>query len=259
MYVYRLRRKFGSVLESIFLGRQPFYLRVDFYLFLVSVCLFVSLPQLDMVVSRSFYDPATQGFPLGEWPLLEVVYRVFAKIQFPLLLVLLPMSLFGRAAKADAAQSGRRRLCQFLLVSLLLGPGILTNIVIKDHSFGRARPNDTVSFGGEAKFTRAFEYSGVCPNNCSFVSGHAAMGFYFIGLGWVFRSALGFWLGVAIGGAVGLTRIMQGGHFLSDVVFAFWVVHFCYAWLGRRFDLPHPLGESLVVPARYRRMLVSLT
>ena len=38
--------------------------------------------------------------------------------------------------------------------------------------------------------------------------------------------------GLALGSAVGLGRMLQGGHFLSDVVFAFWTVYLIGAMLA---------------------------
>ena len=34
-----------------------------------------------------------------------------------------------------------------------------------------------------------------------------------------------FWSGVALGGLLGIVRIVQGGHFTSDVIFSFVVVY----------------------------------
>jgi lipid A 4'-phosphatase len=51
------------------------------------------------------------------------------------------------------------------------------------------------------------------------------MGFYFIAFAWVFRDRRWLWFGILLGAAVGLGRMLQGRHFLSDVVFAYWVVY----------------------------------
>ncbi|MBD2858536.1 phosphatase PAP2 family protein [Spongiibacter sp. KMU-158] len=228
--------------------RPPLYLRVDLYLCLACALLFILWPQLDLDISSRFYDPISGHFNPDDSPALEVIYRVFAKIHFLFLLLLIPLSIyFHRRYRGATTQADKHRkyLPSLLLSALLLGPGVLGNVVLKDNSIGRARPNEVVQFGGESTFTRAFEYSGACDHNCSFISGHAAIGFYLIGLGWIFRSATAYWLGFLAGGIVGVTRIIQGGHFLSDVVFAFWLIHFSYVWLGYKFKLAHPLGRQL--------------
>ncbi len=229
-------------------SRPPIYLRVDIYLFLACVLLFTLWPELDLNISAMFYDASSNSFNAGKQPVVEVIYRLFAKIHFLFLLLLIPLAIRQHRRHREARTSTEKRrkwLPSFLLAALLLGPGLLGNVVLKDNSIGRARPNDIVQFGGSDTFTRAFQYSGACDHNCSFISGHAAIGFYLIGLGWIFRSAKGYLVGFLLGGIVGAIRIIQGGHFLSDVVFAFWLIHYCYAWLGYQFGLTHPLGSPL--------------
>ena len=65
-----------------------------------------------------------------------------------------------------------------------------------------------------------------CDGNCSFVSGHAAGAFFILSLSWVFRQKRWLLLGLFLGALVGTGRVLQGGHFVSDVVFAFWAVYF---------------------------------
>ncbi len=226
--------------------------RVDLVLFIACVLLFTLVPGIDLAVSGWFYDLPTTSFHLGQLQPVQFSYRLFANIHF----VLLP--LFGLAwlvCRVRGARQGKR-IALFLLLSLLAGPGILANIVLKDNSIGRARPVQVAEFGGERQFTRAFEPAGQCDHNCSFVSGHAAMGFYFMALGWIGWGRRGFLFGVMLGSLVGLGRIIQGGHFLSDVVFAFWVVYGVNLVLGALVGLPAP-KRLLALGALRERMLVS--
>lgn len=95
--------------------------------------------------------------------------------------------------------------------------------MLKDN-WGRARPSHTVEFGGKKTFTPALIISNQCDHNCSFVCGHAAMAFTPVALAFVLRPrrqrrwALA--AGLGFGGLVGVVRIIEGGHFLSDVLFA---------------------------------------
>jgi lipid A 4'-phosphatase len=62
-----------------------------------------------------------------------------------------------------------------------------------------------------------------CARNCSFVSGHAAIAFWVTAYAFLVPAshrlqAMGAALG--FGSAVALMRVMQGAHFLSDVVYA---------------------------------------
>jgi lipid A 4'-phosphatase len=58
------------------------------------------------------------------------------------------------------------------------------------------------------------------------VSGHASGAFFILTLSWIFGYRRWLWVGLLVGSIVGLGRILQGGHFLSDVVFSFWAVYF---------------------------------
>src|ERR1700759_5627042 len=56
----------------------------------------------------------------------------------------------------------------FLLATLALGPGLFTNVLVKDH-WGRPRPIDVTAFGGADQFVPWWDPRGTCPKNCSFV------------------------------------------------------------------------------------------
>jgi lipid A 4'-phosphatase len=158
-------------------------------------------------------------------------------VLFPLLIVL---SIFSYRKYRNRDLTFKQNIYLFLTLSLFFGPGLLVNIILKDNSIGRARPSQITEFGGSSDFTRAFEYSGACDSNCSFVSGHASMGFFFIGLGWLMQSKRWFYIGLAIGVVVALTRIVQGGHFLSDTVFALWAVYWVNLGLGKILKIKSP-------------------
>ncbi len=221
---------------------KHFLKRWDIILLILSLLSFVLLPYVDIWSSRLFYQDGE--FSLGNTLPFVVIYEVFGFLPYimvPGLLLLMLWALWYYRNKRDPF---RRTIFAFLFFSLLIGPGVLVNTVIKNNSIGRARPSQIVEFGGESKFTPAFVYSGACKTNCSFVSGHASMGFYFIALGWLMRSRRWFWIGFGIGTLVGLTRIVQGGHFLSDTIFAFWVVYWTNVILARLMTIPSPFRQE---------------
>ena len=110
----------------------------------------------------------------------------------------------------------------FLALVLITGPGLIANTVLKDN-WARPRPIHVVEFGGPDKFTPVLERSGACERNCSFISGEAsatfALGFALAMLVRRRRAEL-MAAAVALGSVAGLIRMGEGGHFLSDVVFA---------------------------------------
>ena len=110
----------------------------------------------------------------------------------------------------------------FIALCLITGPLVVANIGFKDH-WGRARPRDVIEFAGSKAFTAPFLPSAQCDYNCSFVSGEASSIFIVLfaaALLSQYRSRDFVALGIVLGGLAGLMRMAQGGHFLSDVIFA---------------------------------------
>lgn len=114
--------------------------------------------------------------------------------------------------------------CLFLALSMLLGAGIMTHVILKGFWF-RPRPIQTVLFGGTHLFSPFYLPKFSFPNLCkSFPSGHATMGFYFINLlilGFRLKMKPLIYLGSVLTAIfsflLGFSRIAQGAHFLSDV------------------------------------------
>lgn len=187
-------------------------------------------PEIDLSVTSLFFD---EGFFWADSFFIQLMYKVFAKIHVLYLLALIALLIYFslKKNKQQKLNSG------FLLAALLLGPGIAVNVALKDNSIGRARPVQTYEFGGSGPFTPPFVYSGACHKNCSFVSGHAAIGFFGLSLYWIGRRKRWIIIGIAMGATVGLGRIIQGGHYFSDVVFAGWTVWYCSSVCAYLFGL----------------------
>lgn len=209
------------------------FFRWDVILFITSILVFLIWPELDLIIADAFYDRNSGEF-LGDKPyILHLAYKIFAYIHFPLLLSLIFYSIYYHHRNRMSLK--KRSL--FLLCTLLLGPGLLVNIVLKDNSIGRARPEQTVLYGGSSEFTSPFEYSGECRKNCSFTSGHASIGFALIAVAWAARRRYYFIAGCVLGGLLGLMRMSQGAHFASDVLFSFWGVYFVSLCAAKYFRL----------------------
>ena len=213
-------------------------IKLDVLLFVLSILIFTTLPQIDLWTSALFYKTS---FYLKDQMFFWAIYEIFGALPLILVPLLLCLSLYYFFKFRDKNQTFKKNIYTFLILSLVLGPGILVNTILKNNSIGRARPSQITEFGGSSDFTRAFEYSGACDSNCSFVSGHAAMGFFFIGLGWLMQSKRWFYIGLVIGVVVGFTRIVQGGHFLSDTVFALWAVYWVNLGLGKLLKIKSPV------------------
>ena len=109
----------------------------------------------------------------------------------------------------------------FLALAGILGPGAVVNHVFKDN-WQRARPYQVEQFGGPQQFTRAAVMTDQCDNNCSFVSGHVACGFFFASLMLVHRRRKVAWavVGITSGLVIGFARMADVAHWLSDVLWA---------------------------------------
>ena len=178
------------------------------------------LPGLDLAVAGWFYTPgvgfAARHNELGEFVRKGLPHLLIGSVIYVIVLWLPGEAMGRRFLGVD------RRIAAYLGLSLALGPGLIVNTILKDN-WGRARPSQIVEFGGEMRYTPPLLPADQCVDNCSFVSGHGALGF------WVIAYALlapAPWRPAAIAGAlafgavIGLVRIAQGGHFLSDVLFS---------------------------------------
>jgi lipid A 4'-phosphatase len=192
------------------------------WLFVGTVALFTLYPQIDIAVSSLFRDPAS-GFTVGQLFAVRVLHEGW-DIAARTVALALAIYLGASFVWKSLAARGRRRAAAFLLLALLIGPGLLVNTL--KNTWGRARPMTVVELGGDKRFTPALVPSDQCPRNCSFTSGHAAFGFWWMAPAFVDRRRRGMWLalGLALGLGIGLVRIAQGGHFLSDVLFSGWIV-----------------------------------
>ena len=186
-----------------------------------TLAIFLFAPQVDFAASELFYDPE-RGFVLASWRPIVLLFQAIPWIAWGTLsLVAVGVSwllLLGRPLwRLD------RKALIFLVASTAAGPGFLANTLLKDH-WGRARPTQIEAFGGAHRFTPAPLPAAECDRNCAFVSGHAALAFSLVSFAFLLppgnsrrrgiAAALGF------GVLVGIGRIAQGAHFLSDVVYA---------------------------------------
>lgn len=179
----------------------------------------ILLPGIDLAASALFYR-AGEGFFLADWAPFRLAHNHLSAVVTAYVVAVI-MALVASLALRRNVLGLSPRAASFLLLSLALGPGLTVNTVFKDH-WGRARPAQIVAFGGDKKFTPAFVPSDQCRRNCSFPAGDPAMGFYLVSAALLLGSATarrnGILAAVATGAALGVVRLAQGGHFLSDVV-----------------------------------------
>ena len=198
-------------------------------LFLFAAALFSADSRLDVAVAGWFYRG---GFALSDERAFRFVFHLVYWVT-DALAVLLPSALLVILWRKRPLCGIDRIGAIFLIVSLAVGPGLIVNSVLKDH-WGRARPSQIVEFGGSKQFTPALEPGGQCDRNCSFPAGHPAIGFYFVSFALLIPAARPrrrvFGAAISGGALIGLVRMAQGAHFLSDVVFSGLIV-IASSWL----------------------------
>lgn len=204
----------------------------------------VRLSDADMKISALFYRPGAAG---GSWPVGERLPWRALNQAAPWLAVLLgllgaALLVIGRLEPRRSAWSAHGLL---ILLTLLIGPGVVVNVLAKDH-WRRPRPHRTEGLGGRYSYVPPLVTG---PHGRSFPCGDASVGFACGALYYAGRrrrpvaARLCLAASIAAGLLIGVARVASGAHFLSDVLwggFLTWavlmVVH--YTILGIRGHRP---------------------
>jgi len=200
-------------------------------------------PALDLQVASFFHDVIARPEMRGFAPVNEFVRELGSLIIIAAIapaVIAIAMKLLW--PKRPAPMSSRAAL--FLILSLALGPGLLVNGVLKE-GWARPRPGMVTEFGGEYAFKPWWDPRGTCDSNCSFVSGETSSAVWLAAPAMLAPPPWRYLALAAVGlygVAIAFIRMMAGGHFLSDVIFAaiftglvIWLVHrVLYRWSANR-------------------------
>jgi membrane-associated PAP2 superfamily phosphatase len=189
---------------------------------------------LDIRVSRLFFVPGNPGqaWLHGESALWQLLYKSDRYLTIALAVISLS------AIAAGIASRHRRKLLLyglFIFLSASIGAGLLVNELFKEH-WGRPRPDSIEEFGGSRTYIPPLA-KGPPGGGNSFASGHASIGFSFLVFWFIWRGRrprLATWAliaAVALGSLLGMARIIQGRHFLSDVLWGAYIPYFVCALL----------------------------
>lgn len=182
-------------------------------------------PIVDQYVAALPYTPDTRVF-YGELALwCKIVYLAVPLLTILMVLVPIVWLFISRHDKAK-----RNVVIKFSLIfylTLILGPGLVVNAVFKDH-WGRPRPYQVLRDGKTYSPFWVPHFTEKADN--SFPGGHASIGF-FIGVPLLALGRRKSAIAASIFGGtlVGCVRILQGGHYLSDVIFSgifVWLIAF---------------------------------
>jgi lipid A 4'-phosphatase len=220
---------------------------------------FALYPQLDIAISRLFFNEAYRVFPVQyslvarhlrdifSYIVAALVAPAFLAIALKLLLPRRQMLIAGRAAI-------------FLITTLALAPGLMANTILKDY-WSRPRPAEVTEFYGPEKFMPWWDPRGACDKNCSFVAGEGAGGFWTLAPAALAPPAwrpLAYGAALLFGALAGGLRLSGGAHFFTDVVFSgvftfliIWIVHgLIYRWRTRLTDAQVEAWIESIAPAR---------
>ena len=202
-------------------------------------------PELDLKLTALFYDEASRSFPLK----LNTLAAIARDGAMVIAWVLALPALFALVVKLiwpDRPLLMSGRAVVFLVLTLILSAGVLTNLTFKSY-WGRPRPVVVTQFNGVQNFVPWWDPRGSCARNCSFFSGEGATAF------WTYAPAalappawrpLAYGAATVFGVTTSLLRIAFGGHFFTDVAIAglvtflvIWLVHgYIYRWSRARLS-----------------------
>lgn len=206
---------------------------------LVISVLFGVYPELDLKLAALFYDPQTHSFPLKLDGTAAFARDAAMWIAWGLALPSI-IALVVKFIRPDRPLLVKGRTVAFLLLTLLLSAGVLTNFTFKSY-WGRPRPVVVTEFGGDMQFVPWWDPRGGCGRNCSFFSGEGATAF------WTFAPAaltppvirpVAYAAAALFGLTTSVLRMAFGGHFFTDVAaaglvafFVIWLAHgYIYRW-----------------------------
>lgn len=196
------------------------WLGVTLGLGLIMAPIFATAPRIDIEAANYFATAEGNGFSFVRHPVALWLNRLIASISeigLSFLAVGLAFTLIWRRTFFGFGQKHY----WFFIVSAVTGPILIVNVILKSY-WGRARPHQIVEFGGAQEFSPAFVITDQCSANCSFVSGDVSAAFSLLALAVVISWHRKLWmlLVVVFGVIISLTRMAQGAHFLSDVIYA---------------------------------------
>lgn len=193
---------------------------------------------LDVAAARLFYRPdLADPWPVASRPPWLLFYRSAPWVTGSLAAAGTALLVAGSLR----AQARRLRLYGiFIMLCVIVGPGLIVNGILKDH-WGRPRPRQIVEFGGRLPYAPPLLPAGT--HGKSFPCGHCSVGYLYAAGWWLWRRRRPRWAagslaaGSAIGTLLGVGRMAAGGHFLSDAVWsgliAFGVAHALYYYVLR--------------------------
>src|SRR4029079_63841 len=154
--------------------------RIGLFIALVSALaiglVFGIYPELDLKLAAVFYDATTKSFPLKLNTVAGIARDAAMWLAWAISMPAI-LALVAKLLRPDRPLLISGRAIVFLLVTLALSAGVLTNLTFKSY-WGRPRPVVVTQFNGPYQFVPWWDPRGSCGRNCSFFSGEGATAFW---------------------------------------------------------------------------------
>ncbi len=227
--IYALRSFALTRLRGIVSHRRSETFRTGLYLLIALQATLILLTltadrfQLDLRWISAFYKTDQGWFLRNQQPWLWL-YK-YGTLPG---LALAVFSLIGfYLSRTKASWKGLQRHFLLVILTILIGPGLLVNALGKDY-WGRPRPEQVQAFSGQWEYRSVFS-PGVPGRGKSFPCGHCTMGYAFLTLV-VFWKRFRWvaWIGgltaLAYGSLLGVARMAAGAHFPTDVLWSLGII-----------------------------------
>ncbi len=240
----------ANVYKSIF----SLYLNFNFYFKTLTITLLLSIvfflfPSLDITVSGLFFGQDGK-FIANESDWFIYFIRKMLLPLMALLVFFVPIvAVIKQIYFKEKILNIPVREWVYLFSCLIVGTGIVVNSIFKN-LWGRARPNDTIQFGGQEPFTIPWLNVDYCSTNCSFVSGDVSFFTLSLAILLIFKKTswnIFAYLSILL---ISLLRIMEGDHFLSDTVMSFIITYVIIKYL---YDFFNKLPEDLYLNKKSKK------
>ncbi len=255
---------------------------VFIFLFLAAFFLFRG-PSIDLLTAKVFFHPENTKNPWFEAHYQPWKFFYYAAPWMTGILLLggilgMLLSQWPVSEKIKKIVPGIihwRPYAIYIFLTIALGPGLFINSFFKPY-WGRPRPREVIELGGRYEYRPFYSPSFGQPGK-SFPCGHCSVGFSYGVFWFIFRKKKP-WLAwtslvgsTALGFLMGVGRIADGGHFLSDVAWAgiitwfssFLIYHFILRVPQRRAfpsaEVPPEKGSRKLVPFFFYSTLAFLT
>lgn len=181
---------------------------------------------IELAVASLFFDATSGLWPYCDAPLWNAIDHIAVIGGWIVMAILAAICVPHLRWSRDP---WAKRVLVLLIAVAGIGPGLIVNSALKP-AFSRPRPREVQQFAGQLVYSPVLEVGSSKESNASFPSGHASFAFLLMvpAIAIHHRRRLSqaiLVFGMTWGSIVGFSRMIQGGHFLGDVVWSAAIIY----------------------------------